>query len=105
MCNCCTKVYNTAAVLCDGENVNLVIPVDFSAPQDRQRFNFRICQKIPSGGECGTVSIVVAGNTYPLLNKYGSPAYGNEIECGRTYCGYYDLKHFITADAPVCCAK
>lgn len=104
MCNC-NKIYNTAAVLCDSGNVNLVIPVDFSTPQNRQRFNFRICQKIPSGGECGKVSIVIAGNKYPLWNKFGSDTFGSELECGRVYCGYYDVGHFITHNAPTVCAK
>lgn len=101
-CNCnCSKIYNTSGVLCQEGNINLIIPVDFQQPQDRQHFNFKICQRIPGAGECGNVFIVINGTTFPVLNKFGSPAFANEIECGKIYKGFYDLKHFII-NAPGC---
>lgn len=102
----CAKIYKTSAVTSDGTNLTLEIPVDFTAPQERQAFNFVICQKIPANAESLPVQISIAGNDYPLWNKYGEQATGNELRCRKLFCGYYGgvtSKHFITCDAPVCC--
>ena len=72
--------------------------------ENTQRFCFKVCTKIPAGGENLPVVMTANGQTVALWNKYGNPMIGAELRNCKCYCGYYGstTPHVIATNEPRC---
>lgn len=104
--NCCNNILCANSVSVTATNVVL----DFTSAvtlTDEDRFNFRLCQNIPSTGATLPVLVTVNGSTIPLLNKYGNPIIGSELKTRRIYRGYYgaNTPHVLIYNTPINCCN
>lgn len=72
---------------------------------DKDRFCFKLADKIPAEGANLPVQVTVNGSTIPLWNKYGNPILGSQLTTGRKYNGYYGATtpHIIVYNTPLVC--
>jgi hypothetical protein len=100
----CNEIICANSVTVNATNV----VIDFSETvtlNDRERFNFRLCQSIPTAGASLPVVVTVNGETIPLWNKYGNPILSSELRCKRIYRSYYGATtpHVIVYNTPLSC--
>ena len=102
--NCCNNISCANSITVTATNVVL----DFASVvtlTDEERFDFRICQNVPSTGLALPVLVTVNGSTIPLLNKYGNPITGVNLRTRKIYRGYYGAStpHVLVYNTPITC--